>query len=71
MKRSDYKTLNGVLRALNRASEQAMTVSLAIWFKNIEHTLITRFDYEEREASRFVMGFYPRTSAYFATSTGF
>jgi hypothetical protein len=69
--KSDYKTINGVLKALNRASEQAMTVSLAIWFENIKFTLVTKFGYEEREASRFVMGFYPRASAYFATSTGF
>lgn len=64
----NYKTQDGLLKALTRKSEMPMTVSLAWWFKNAEFALVQNFGWEESEAAKFVAAYQPTESAYLATA---
>ncbi len=50
----NYKTKNGLVKALSQASKRPMTVSLAWWFKNAEYALVNNWGWTEEEAAEFV-----------------
>lgn len=64
----NYKTQSGLLKALSKASEIPMSVSLAWWFKNAEYTLVNKWGWTPEEAARFVAAYHPTVSAYTATA---
>lgn len=63
----NYKTQKGLLKAINKASNLPMTVSLAIWFQNAKYQLINGFGWDEKQASRYIAGYQPLKSVYFST----
>ena len=64
----NYKTQNGLIKALTRASEKPMSVRNAWWFKSVEYALINNFGWTEENAAKFVAAYHPHTSIYKANS---
>ena len=64
----NYKTQNGLIKALTRASEEPMTIKLAWWFHSAEYALVHNWGWTEEDAARFVAAYHPGFSAYRATS---
>lgn len=63
----NYKTQNGLIKALTKMSELPMTVSRAWWFESAKYALIHNWGWEEEAAAKFVADYYPHTSTYRAT----
>jgi hypothetical protein len=64
----NYKTQAGLINALNRASEQCMSVKLAWWYCSAQYALVKKFGWDEKSAAKFVVGFKPTKSIYRASS---
>jgi hypothetical protein len=64
----NYKTQDGLIKALARQSSKAMDVALAWWFKSAEFTLVTKWGWTEADAAIFVVRYKPCHSAYRATA---
>ena len=64
----NYRTQDGLLKALNRASEIPMSVSLAWWFQSAQHALINNWGWTEQDAAKYIAAYHPTTSVYFATA---
>ena len=63
----NYKTQNGLVKALEQASNKAMTVKLASWFENAKFALRTKWGWDEKDAAVFVSRYQPHQSAYRAS----
>jgi hypothetical protein len=61
---ANYKTQSGLIKALEKASQKSMDVSLAWWYKNAEHCLIKTWGWEEKDAAVFIMRYKPITTKY-------
>ena len=68
MNPANYKTQSGLIKALERNSHKSMDVSLAWWYKQAEWALINIWGWTESDATRFIVGYKPHTSAYRATA---
>lgn len=66
----NYRTQNGLLKALDKASEKPMTVKLAWWLSQANYALVNTWAWEEDEAARHIAAYHPKTSAYAATGIG-
>ena len=61
----NYKTQNGLLKAIHRNSEKyLMTTSVAWWFQIAKTTLIDKWGWTEKNASKYIAAYIPRESAY-------
>lgn len=60
----NYKTQSGLLKALEKASQKSMDVSLAWWFKSAEHCLVNTWGWKEKEAAIFIMRYKPISTKY-------
>lgn len=68
---ANYKTQQGLINALVRASEIPMDMKLAKlawWFHKANYALIHNWGWEEEAAAKFVAAYHPHTSVYRATS---
>jgi len=59
-----YKTQSGLIKALCLASEKTMDSRLSWWFQNAKNCLIEKWQWDERQASKYVAGFMPTKSKY-------
>jgi hypothetical protein len=64
----NYKTQDGLIKALDKASSKPMTVSLAWWFENAKFALVNRWGWTEPDAAIFVVRYKPKGSPYRATA---
>ena len=63
----NYKTQNGLLKAISKQSENLMTVKLAWWFQNAEYALVDIWGWDEVKASKYISRYLPSQSAYRAS----
>lgn len=64
----NYKTQNGLIKALERASNDPMTVKLAWWYSTVKYVLINKWGWEESDAAIFIVRYQSHISAYKANS---
>jgi len=64
----NYKTQNGLIKALTKANTMPMTVQLAWWFHSAEYALINLWGWSEKNAAVFIARYKPDESAYRATA---
>lgn len=50
----NYKTKDGLSKALKRAGKRPMTVKLAWWFKTAEYALVNKWGWTEEDAAELV-----------------
>ena len=64
----DYKTQNGLLKAIHKVGDGVSNVSVCWWLQNAKWCLIEKWGWPEKEASKYIAGYMPRISQYTAIS---